>query len=76
MSRICQCLRSCEIYNNKKIFNANLHSIHKEKHNFKEIFLKEIKKKKLLYKDVLCQVFHLNEDTAFTEIMTNKKFSL
>ena len=44
MSRICQCLRSCEIYN-KKIFNANLHSIHKEKHNFKEIFLKEIKKK-------------------------------
>ena len=42
MSRICQCLRSCEIYNNKKIFNANLHSKHKEKHNFKEIFLKEI----------------------------------
>ena len=52
MSRICQCLRSCEIYKNKKIFNANLHSIHKEKHNFKEIFLKEIKKKKLLYKTV------------------------
>ena len=48
-------------FTKKKIFFiSNLHSIHKEKHNFNEIIFLN-----LIHEDVLCQVFQLNEETVF-----------
>ena len=51
-----------------------MHSFHKEKHNFKEFFLKEFKKKKLYMKVFYVKFFTWIETQFFTEIITNKKF--
>ena len=39
LSQMSKVLKNCEIYKkSKKKFYSNLHSIHKKKHNFEEIF--------------------------------------
>ena len=61
-----KCQRNCKIKKKLKIifFNSNLHSIHKEKHNFEEIFFREFFLN-FINEGVLCQVFHLNKDKVF-----------
>ena len=64
------CQINCKIYKNLNCIPFIKKNITLKKKFFKIFFLN------FIYESVLCQVFHLNENTVSTEIMTNKKFSL